>query len=691
MKHRLRTFIGSAVLAAGLAAIAVPSSGGAAAASTTAADATVTVVHGIPNTPVDVYVNGTDVLPNFTFGTVSPALSLPPGTYAVAVKAAGTSTTLLSASETLTADENATIVANLDASGSPTLTAFANPTTPAPAGDAWVLVRHTAEAPAVDVYAGSTKVVTDLTNPNSAGPLAVPAGTVPVSVDVNPSTSTTKPVIGPVNLALAAGHVYIAYAIGSATASPSTLTAVVQDYTVGQTSGAPSTAGDATVTVVHGIPNTPVDVYVNGTDVLPDFKFGTVSPALSLPAGTYDVAVDAAGTSTTLLKATETLTADENATIVANLDAWGNPTLTVFANPTTPAPAGDAWVLVRHTAEAPAVDVYAGSTKVVTDLTNPNSAGPLAVPAGTVPFSVDVNPSTSAATPVIGPVNLALTPGHVYIAYAIGSATASPSTLTAVVQDYTVGQVKSGGGYRVVTSQGKVACFGSEVCAGDLAGSHLNAPIVGTASTPDGKGYWLVGSDGGVFSFGDAAFYGSEGGTHLNAPIVGIAATADDKGYWLVGSDGGVFSFGDAAFYGSEGGTHLNAPIVGIASTPDGKGYWLVGSDGGVFSFGDAAFYGSQGGTHLNAPVAGIAATADGNGYWLVGTDGGVFSFGDAAFYGSEGGTHLNAPIVGIAATGSSGGYLLGGADGGVFSFGDAAFYGSAAGTLGSGGVGISS
>ena len=85
----------------------------------------------------------------------------------------------MSASETLKADENATIVANLDASGSPTLTAFANPTTPAPAGDAWVLVRHTAEAPAVDVYAGSTKVITDLTNPNSAGPLAVPAEPFP--------------------------------------------------------------------------------------------------------------------------------------------------------------------------------------------------------------------------------------------------------------------------------------------------------------------------------------------------------------------------------------------------------------------------------------------------------------------------------------------------------------------------------
>ena len=565
MKHRLRTLIGSSLLVAGLAAISVPASSGSAAASTTAEDATVTVVHGIPNTPVDVYVNGTDVLPDFKFGTVSPALSLPPGTYAVAVQAAGSSTTLLSATETLTAGENATIVANLDAGGSPTLTVFANPTTPAPAGDAWVLVRHTAQAPAVDVYAGSTKVITGLTNPNSAGPLAVAAGTVPISVDVNPSTSTSTPVIGPINLALTAGHVYIAYAIGSATASPSTLTAVVQDYTVGQSSGYSSTAGDATVTVVHGIPNTPVDVYVNGTDVLPDFKFGSVSPALSLPAGTYAVAVDAAGTSTTLLKATETLTAGENATIVANLDAWGDPTLTVFANPTTPAPAGDAWVLVRHTAEAPAVDVYAGSTKVITDLTNPNSAGPLAVPAGTVPISVDVDPSTAASTPAIGPVNLTLNAGHVYIAYAIGSATAAPSTLTAVVQDYTVGQVKSGGGYRIVGTQGKVACFGSEVCAGDLAGGHLNSRIVGTASAPDGKGYWLVGSDGGVFSFGDAGFHGSEGSTHLNAPIVGIAATGSSGGYLLGGADGGVFSFGDAAFYGSAAGT-LGSGGVGISS-----------------------------------------------------------------------------------------------------------------------------
>jgi hypothetical protein len=52
---------------------------------------------------------------------------------------------------------------------------------------------------------------------------------------------------------------------------------------------------------------------------------------------------------------------------------------------------------------------------------------------------------------------------------------------------------------------------------------HLNAPVVGMASTPDGKGYWLVAADGGVFTFGDAAFYGSMGEVHLNAPVVGMA------------------------------------------------------------------------------------------------------------------------------------------------------------------------
>ena len=133
-----------------------------------------------------------------------------------------------------------------------------------------------------------------------------------------------------------------------------------------------------------------------------------------------------------------------------------------------------------------------------------------------------------------------------------------------------------------------------------------------------GTGYTMAAADGGVFTFGSAGFHGSMAGTKLNAPVVGMATTADQGGYWQAAADGGVFSFGDASFYGSMGGKPLNAPVVGIAATPyvvqgtgaspANKGYWLVAKDGGVFSFGDASFYGSMGGKKLNAPVVGGSA-----------------------------------------------------------------------------------
>ncbi len=77
-------------------------------------------------------------------------------------------------------------------------------------------------------------------------------------------------------------------------------------------------------------------------------------------------------------------------------------------------------------------------------------------------------------------------------------------------------------------------------------------------------GYYMVGSDGGVFSFGEGSFYGSMGAKPLNAPIVGTATTPSGAGYWFVASDGGIFSFGDAKFYGSMGSKPLNKPIVSI-------------------------------------------------------------------------------------------------------------------------------
>ena len=225
---------------------------------------------------------------------------------------------------------------------------------------------------------------------------------------------------------------------------------------------------------------------------------------------------------------------------------------------------------------------------------------------------------------------------------------------------------------------GGVFVYGTAPFEGSMGGQHLNAPVVGVATTPDGQGYWLVASDGGVFAFGDARFEGSMGGQQLNAPIVGIAPTRNGQGYWLVASDGGVFAFGDAGFHGSMGGQHLNAPVVAVAATDHG-GYWLVASDGGVFSFGGATFYGSAGGTRLNAPVTGVADTPDGRGYWLVASDGGVFTYGDASYLGSVTGQSISGqpPVVGITSTPTGSGYWLAGANGAVYTYGDATFLGA--------------
>ena len=100
-----------------------------------------------------------------------------------------------------------------------------------------------------------------------------------------------------------------------------------------------------------------------------------------------------------------------------------------------------------------------------------------------------------------------------------------------------------------------------------MGGTHLNAPVVGMAPTPDGGGYWLVAKDGGVFAF-NASFAGSVPGldAHINN-VVGITEDDATGGYWMVGSDGGVFAF-NAPFAGSLGGLTLNQPVVALAAPP---------------------------------------------------------------------------------------------------------------------------
>jgi Domain of unknown function (DUF4397) len=186
---------------------------------------------------------------------------------------------------------------------------------------------------------------------------------------------------------------------------------------------APASAADtATVSVLHGIPGTPVDVYANGERLIDDFQPGTLTDPLQLPAGSYDLALypadapDAAGAP--LLSADGVaVPAGANATVVAHLTAEGQPALTPFVNDVSAVPAGQARLTVRHTAAAPAVDVRAGGAVVVPGLKNPDEAS-LTVPAGTVSTDVVVAGTDTVA---IGPADLTLAEGTSNIVYAWGS------------------------------------------------------------------------------------------------------------------------------------------------------------------------------------------------------------------------------------------------------------------------------
>lgn len=180
----------------------------------------------------------------------------------------------------------------------------------------------------------------------------------------------------------------------------------------------------ADFSVLHGIPDTPVDVYVNGDLTLDDFQPGDLAGPLDLPAGDYEVALtaaDAADDSAPVLgPITLTLEANTSYTAVAHLDAEGEATANLFTNDTSAIDAGQGRLTVRHVAAAPAVDILAGGEAVVSDLANPDEAS-LTLAPGTVSAAVAL---TGTTDPVIGPADVTVEEGALTIAYAWGSAEA---------------------------------------------------------------------------------------------------------------------------------------------------------------------------------------------------------------------------------------------------------------------------
>ena len=190
--------------------------------------------------------------------------------------------------------------------------------------------------------------------------------------------------------------------------------------------GASGSAGNATLNVVHGIPGVKVNVCVNGAKAIPNFKPGDVASGIKLPQGRYDFKIVAAAdpcSGTAILKAMNVpLKSGKNYTAVANLNAHGDPNIKLFRNNVKPVASGKARLSVRHTADAPAVNVWANGAVLIggKNFTWGHKEG-VRVPEGSYSVKVTLPGKT---TPVIGPAGLKLDSGVAYQAYAWGSAKA---------------------------------------------------------------------------------------------------------------------------------------------------------------------------------------------------------------------------------------------------------------------------
>lgn len=265
-------------------------------------------VHTIPGSPaVDVYVDNQLTIKGLDFGAASTYVNLPAGDHQIAVKQTGTDTQLWQQSVSAAAGTDQTLVAV--AQQPPTFVSYQDDLNPVALGKARLTAVHAISgAPAVDLVLGSgSAVLPGLEFGKKAGTIDVPANVY--SLGVVPAGQTVdKAIVKPADFALSSGTYYAVVIYGTAE-QPSTL--LLAAPTGGD-------AGSGFLRVVHGVSGDPaVDVFANDTLLAPALKFGEATEHIAVPAGSYKIALRAAGSSTDLVTSDVTVDADKAVTAAA--------------------------------------------------------------------------------------------------------------------------------------------------------------------------------------------------------------------------------------------------------------------------------------------------------------------------------------------------------------------------------------
>lgn len=184
--------------------------------------------------------------------------------------------------------------------------------------------------------------------------------------------------------------------------------------------GAASAQADAEIVLLHGIPGVTVDVAVDGAVVLPGFEPGATQDISAFAGETLtNLEVRVAGTEDVAIGPVEEfpVPASGSYSVVAHLDADGNPTITAFENDTSAVAEDTGRLTARHTAAAPAIDIVAGDARPVEGAANGDESS-LDLPAGEV-SGLQIAPAGGEPIADIPTVDLAA--GTNLIVYAVGS------------------------------------------------------------------------------------------------------------------------------------------------------------------------------------------------------------------------------------------------------------------------------
>ncbi len=188
--------------------------------------------------------------------------------------------------------------------------------------------------------------------------------------------------------------------------------------------------GYANVTAIHGLPDTVVDVFVDGERVIDDFGaptilgFDDVVGPLVLTADTHSVEVRSGDGAGVVVAATDVDLSEGGAfalVVHQRFDgaAPGEPALTLFDNSYEQPAAGLTEIVVRHVADAGPVDAsYSGEPAQIVGLAHGGSAS-IAVSGGTM-SSLDVFAS-GTYEPVLAFVESDFDAGTKFFAYLVGS------------------------------------------------------------------------------------------------------------------------------------------------------------------------------------------------------------------------------------------------------------------------------